>query len=175
MKEQSKIKKALFKSAAYKLSLKHLVSRRYVNGPSDLARYIKFYDKTIVSNDIWECITLFDQKNANLTAQTKFSHKKRKNKSKKQLKNVIVSDDFLRSFEWRKLRMEVLKKYGATCQCCGATRHTGAVINVDHIKPRKYFPELSLDIDNLQVLCGACNHGKGNWDTTDWRGIKNKC
>ena len=171
MKEQSNIKKALFKSAAYKLSLKHLVRRRYVNGPSDLAKYIKFYDKTIVSNDIWECITLFDQKNANLTAQTKVSHKKRKNKSKKQPKNSI-SDDFLRSFEWRKLRMEVLKKYGAVCQCCGATRHTGAVINVDHIKPRKYFPELSLDIDNLQVLCGACNHGKGNWDTTDWRGIK---
>ena len=42
-------------------------------------------------------------------------------------------------------------------------------MNVDHIKPRKKFPELALVEDNLQVLCGACNHGKGNWDQTNWR------
>lgn len=79
------------------------------------------------------------------------------------------SDLFLSTFEWRKLRMEALKKHGATCQCCGASRLTGAVIHVDHIKPRKYYPELALDINNLQVLCDVCNHGKGNWDETDWR------
>lgn len=80
-----------------------------------------------------------------------------------------VSDDFLRSFEWKSVRMMALKKYGAVCQCCGASPKTGAVINVDHIKPRKIFPQLALDVDNLQVLCGDCNHGKGNWDMTDWR------
>jgi 5-methylcytosine-specific restriction endonuclease McrA len=80
-----------------------------------------------------------------------------------------ASIDFLESYQWRKLRMEVLKKYGAICQCCGASRKTGAVINVDHIKPRKLFPHLALNINNLQVLCAACNHGKGNWDMTDWR------
>lgn len=42
-------------------------------------------------------------------------------------------------------------------------------MNVDHIKPRKLFPELALDPDNLQVLCHECNHGKGNWDMTDFR------
>jgi hypothetical protein len=81
----------------------------------------------------------------------------------------VKSDDFLRSFEWRKVRMQALKKYGPKCMCCGATPATGAVMNVDHIKPRKLFPSLALDVNNLQILCHDCNHGKGNWDTTDWR------
>lgn len=81
----------------------------------------------------------------------------------------VTGDGFLLSYEWRKLRMVALKKYGAVCQCCGATPKTGAVMNVDHIKPRKLFPQLALDVDNLQILCGDCNHGKGNWDMTDWR------
>lgn len=77
--------------------------------------------------------------------------------------------DFLQSYEWRAIRMEVLRKYGPRCMCCGATPDHGAVMNVDHIKPRRLFPHLALDIDNLQVLCHECNHGKGNLDQTDWR------
>jgi hypothetical protein len=45
----------------------------------------------------------------------------------------------------------------------------GTVINVDHIEPRKKRPDLALVLENLQVLCHECNHGKSNWDTTDWR------
>lgn len=78
-------------------------------------------------------------------------------------------DSFLFSYEWRRVRMLALKKYGPKCQCCGATPQTGGVMNVDHIKPRKLFPHLALDVDNLQILCHECNHGKGNWDQTDWR------
>jgi 5-methylcytosine-specific restriction endonuclease McrA len=81
----------------------------------------------------------------------------------------VTTTEFLSTYEWRKTRMVALKKYGARCQCCGATPATGAVIHVDHIKPRKLFPALALDVDNLQVLCHECNHGKGNWDQTDWR------
>jgi hypothetical protein len=88
---------------------------------------------------------------------------------KKPEAHFAVRDSFLSSYEWRRVRMEALKKYGARCQCCGATPATGAVMNVDHIKPRKLFPQLALDVNNLQVLCNACNHGKGNWDMTDWR------
>lgn len=79
------------------------------------------------------------------------------------------TDAFLKSYEWRRVRMEALKKYGARCQCCGATPADGVTINVDHIKPRRLFPSLALSVDNLQVLCAACNQGKGNWDMTDWR------
>lgn len=82
----------------------------------------------------------------------------------------VTSAEFLNTYEWRKLRMEALKKYGPKCMCCGATPATGAVMNVDHIKPRKAWPSLAMDINNLQILCHECNHGKGNWDQTDWRG-----
>lgn len=81
----------------------------------------------------------------------------------------VTQDAFLNTYQWRRIRMVALKTYGAKCQCCGATPANGAVMNVDHIKPRKLFPELALDIQNLQVLCHECNHGKGNWDQTDWR------
>jgi 5-methylcytosine-specific restriction endonuclease McrA len=100
---------------------------------------------------------------------------KQKPKKTKYRKPVTVhqnaKDSFLRTFEWRKVRMQALKKYGAKCMCCGATPATGAVMNVDHIKPRKLWPSLALDINNLQILCHDCNHGKGNWDMTDWREV----
>lgn len=83
----------------------------------------------------------------------------------------VATDAFLESYEWRKLRMQALKLHGARCQCCGASPAQGAIMNVDHIKPRKLFPELALELSNLQVLCHECNHGKGNWDMTDWRPV----
>ena len=76
---------------------------------------------------------------------------------------------FYLSQEWRELRYRVLKAYGARCQCCGATPADGVKMHVDHIKPRYYYPELSLVESNLQVLCEPCNLGKRHLDTTDWR------
>ena len=83
----------------------------------------------------------------------------------------VTTNEFLQTFTWRKLRMETIKRYGARCQCCGASPaiDNDVIINVDHIKPRKLFPELAIDGNNLQVLCNPCNQGKGNWDKTDWR------
>ena len=69
--------------------------------------------------------------------------------------------------------MQVLKRDGARCCACGATPEDGVRMNVDHIKPRKTHPHMALDMSNLQVLCDDCNHGKGNWDDTDWRTVEN--
>lgn len=77
--------------------------------------------------------------------------------------------DFIVSSGWLKLRYQVLKSFGARCQCCGATKDDGVRIDVDHIKPRSLYPELALDFANLQVLCGPCNLGKSNRDSTNWR------
>ena len=80
----------------------------------------------------------------------------------------VNSPEFLKSFEWRQLRLEAFKRYGRVCLCCGATPGKGVVLNVDHVKSRRRFPDLALDIENLQVLCGDCNHGKAN-QTVDFR------
>ena len=77
----------------------------------------------------------------------------------------VNSKAFLFSPEWKKLRYEVIAIFGRRCMCCGS----GERICVDHIKPRKRYPHLALDINNLQILCGDCNEGKGNWDETDFR------
>ncbi len=79
------------------------------------------------------------------------------------------NDPFLECAEWRVMRMRALERDGAKCACCGRTAQDGITINVDHIKPRARFPELALTLDNLQVLCDECNHGKGNKFETDWR------
>jgi len=71
--------------------------------------------------------------------------------------------------EWKTLRNIVLDTYGRKCHKCKRTEDDGVKINVDHIKPRKYYPELALDFNNLQVLCGRCNKEKGNKNTNDYR------
>jgi 5-methylcytosine-specific restriction endonuclease McrA len=82
---------------------------------------------------------------------------------------------FYASWEWRTLRMEVIKEFGAICMCCGATpRHKDmsgepVQIVVDHIKPLSKHWGLRLDRTNLQILCAECNQGKGAWDETDHR------
>jgi len=92
----------------------------------------------------------------------KLTRKRLENAPPKKFKN----DGFYRSRKWLALRYEFLKISNAICDCCGATNQE---LHVDHIKPRSKYPALALDIGNLQVLCRACNKGKGNRDETDWR------
>lgn len=60
---------------------------------------------------------------------------------------------------WDHLRRETLRLQGLRCRACGAT---DTELHVDHIRPRSLYPHLSLDPDNLQVLCRECNFAKGN-------------
>jgi len=73
---------------------------------------------------------------------------------------------FYKTREWRDVRSKALVKHGKRCQCCNSTE---GHLHVDHIKPRSLFPELELDLNNLQILCEGCNIGKSNTDQTDWR------
>lgn len=89
--------------------------------------------------------------------------------------SMQTKDNFYKSWDWRTLRMLVIKEQGRACQCCGAqpgSRNAagGLVrIQVDHIKPISKYWNLRLDRSNLQILCEECNQGKGNWDETDFR------
>ena len=84
-----------------------------------------------------------------------------------------TADSFYRSHKWRRLRVDALEAnrecYGMlACECCGMV-DVGS-FHVDHIYPRSTHPDLALDPTNLQVLCDACNIGKGTGYTTNWRG-----
>jgi len=81
----------------------------------------------------------------------------------------VKSRVFFDSKAWKRLRYQALKKHGNKCQCCGASPKEGAVLNVDHILPRRLFPQQALQLENLQVLCADCNEGKGNWDMTSFK------
>ena len=78
-------------------------------------------------------------------------------------------DEFYLSRTWLELRYKALKLNDGKCCCCGKGRKQGAILHVDHIKPRSLYPSLQLDLNNLQVLCEECNVGKSNKDFTDWR------
>lgn len=91
--------------------------------------------------------------------------KQRSGKAKTKRQN----DLFFSSTEWKQLRYIALKNASGCCQCCGQPASMTVHLHVDHIKPRSRYPELELDINNLQVLCPDCNLGKAAWDDTDWR------
>jgi hypothetical protein len=57
-----------------------------------------------------------------------------------------------------KLRFEVFKRDGFTCQYCGKTPPS-AVLEVDHINPKSNNGETNLS--NLITSCFECNRGKG--------------
>jgi len=80
-----------------------------------------------------------------------------------------TSNSALYSKEWKELRKNVLSVYGYKCMKCGVCASNTIKINVDHIKPRKFYPELTFEFTNLQVLCSKCNKIKGNKNCNDYR------
>ena len=73
------------------------------------------------------------------------------------------ADDFYISDEWQRLRYQKLKNSPKKCELCGSNEE----LHVDHKDPRSLRPDLELELSNLQILCKACNLGKGNSDATD--------
>jgi hypothetical protein len=86
-----------------------------------------------------------------------------------------MKDYFYESRTWNELRYQALRRDKFTCMSCGADRNDHIKLHVDHIKPRSKYPELELDLDNLQTLCSDCNLGKGAKFQDDLRLIQKEC
>lgn len=87
-----------------------------------------------------------------------------KNKHELPVQKGKAQTNFYRTKAWRELRLSVLLTSDARCKICGITSEKGAILHVDHIKPRSLYPELALEKGNLQVLCEDCNIAKSNND-----------
>lgn len=92
----------------------------------------------------------------------------RKVRQERRHKRKVCAQDFHSSKEWRELRYITLRRYGFKCMACGSAP-PNVVLHVDHIKPRSKYPELALELSNLQVLCEDCNLGKSNHTEDDLR------
>lgn len=94
--------------------------------------------------------------------------KPEKNKLKKERKLARRNGFDPTSRRWLSLRYEALVLHGRTCLACGR-KSPEVVLQVDHIRPRSKYPELTWDLNNLQVLCRDCNQGKSDVDQSDFR------
>lgn len=68
----------------------------------------------------------------------------------------MPSDPFYTSPEWRRVRRQILKRDNHTCQLCFKQMDS---LHVDHILPRKQYPQYSFHPGNLRCLCVNCHMG----------------
>ena len=84
----------------------------------------------------------------------------------KTLDNKVSTNNRQRtsSYQWRKLRKNIIERDKYTCQCCGIITTKG--LEVDHIdtNPNNNSP------DNLQTLCRDCHEKK---TTQENKGVQN--
>lgn len=88
-----------------------------------------------------------------------------KGKHELPAQKVKSRTNFYRTKVWRELRLSVLLTSDGRCKICGSSSEKGAMLHIDHIKPRSLYPELALEKSNLQVLCEDCNIAKSNKDS----------
>jgi 5-methylcytosine-specific restriction endonuclease McrA len=106
-------------------------------------------------------------KNKSRAAKKKRRQDRKRRERQERIRLCLASgDDFYLSKPWRALRRRVFRKYGVRCMKCGVEN---TEMHIDHIIPRSQAPGLSLDFENLQVLCRDCNMDKSNKHSTDYR------
>lgn len=62
---------------------------------------------------------------------------------------------------WKKQQYQKQKQCCAICQQKIKLKWS----HIDHIKPISRYPELCLDLSNLQIACGSCNTSKRDRET----------
>jgi hypothetical protein len=158
----------------------HHISREEINLLKDVIWFGKGWKKQYAEMKVPKI--LIDSIDSKVQKLKKGKKKKEKTQSKikfpqssKRIPSVTgeeykkISKEFFSSRAWYEIRYKALKRDEGKCCVCGASAKDGVIIHVDHIKSRYLYPELQLDLDNLQTMCEACNIGKGYQDEMDWR------
>ena len=72
---------------------------------------------------------------------------------------TLKEQGFYHTTAWRRLRRAALSRDHYVCQAClrNGTRPPHTATEVHHKKPLEDFPELALDLDNLESLCWQCH------------------
>lgn len=65
---------------------------------------------------------------------------------------------FYKNRKWRELRREALTRDNYECQACKKRGRYARAENVHHRKEVKQFPDLALDIDNVESVCIRCHN-----------------
>lgn len=60
--------------------------------------------------------------------------------------------------DWQAIRAYVLERDKHACVRCGEHE---SQLQVDHMLPKKEYPQYELDANNLQTLCLHCHQAKG--------------
>jgi len=147
------------------ISRKSEVIRHYlsIDGCSEIGELANFLsNKYLIVGDSYSVISkVYKDLQDEAKSIKKIKNNRRvRSHSRKKVKPFSIKD-----LKWMKLRDRVFDKYGKVCLCCGSVDD----IQVDHIKPKSIYPELSYCFDNLQPLCASCNIKKSNIHSTDYR------
>jgi 5-methylcytosine-specific restriction enzyme A len=73
-------------------------------------------------------------------------------------------DNFYNNQPWRKLRKRKLIN-DPLCEQCKQEGRTTAANTVDHIRPRRWWPDLELEYSNLRSNCTKCHNRKSAKET----------
>lgn len=87
-------------------------------------------------------------------------------------KTQSEANAFYKSQEWKDCRAAFLDGKDRICNICQCdlSATDAPKLNVDHVKPVKYYWHLRTDHSNLQLACEDCNRLKGNYTGSDIRG-----
>lgn len=71
--------------------------------------------------------------------------------------STLKARGFYQSRAWRRIRQMALARDHYLCQECLKRKRIKTATEVHHMQPLEDFPELALELSNLQSLCWDCH------------------
>lgn len=77
--------------------------------------------------------------------------------SHRERKQTLKEQGFYHKPAWRRVRLLALQRDNYLCQECMRRKKITPATEVHHIKELEDYPELGLELDNLESLCWQCH------------------